>query len=150
MTGTGSLSTEFVIINSNDLLISRDGTMLLKSSMKGFTLIELTIVIAIIGILVAVAIPKFISLSSNADSAATNAVAGALSAANSSNHEARNLNSSLGNAITNCTDVATSLQGGLPSGYTIIAHAVNVGETITCTVNGPDLTTATFTATGIS
>ena len=117
--------------------------------MLGFTLIELVIVIAIIGILAAVAIPKFISLSSNAQQAATTAVAGALSAANASNYAARKLNSSLGVSIGNCTDVASALQGGLPANYTISSGTATSDNTTTCTLNGPNSTTATFTATGV-
>ena len=117
---------------------------------SGFTLIELVIVIAIIGILAAVAIPKFIDLAGEAQVAATTAVAGALSSANASNYGARKLNTSLGNAVTNCTDLATALQGGLPSGYTITAGSVAVDTSVSCTLNGPGSTTATFTATGIS
>lgn len=118
--------------------------------MKGFTLIELVIVIAIIGILSAVAIPKFINLSANAQTAATNAIAGALGAANASNYAARKLSASLGVAITNCTNVANALQGGLPSGYTITSAAVAADADVTCTLTGPSSTTATFNATGIS
>lgn len=121
-----------------------------KILLAGFTLIELVIVIAIIGILSAVAIPKFINLSSNAQTAATTAIAGALSSANANNYAARKLSTSFGSAVTNCTDVGTALQGGLPTGYTITSGAVSVDTTVTCTLTGPNSSTATFTATGIS
>lgn len=116
----------------------------------GFTLIELIIVIAIIAILAAVAIPKFINLSGQAQTNATIAVAGALSAANASNYAARKLSATNGVPITNCSDVANALQGGLPANYTITAAAVAVDAQATCTLTGPGTTTATFTATGIT
>lgn len=118
--------------------------------LRGFTLVELVIVIAIIAILAVIAIPKFIDMSSNARTAAVTGVAGALSAANASNYAARKLSSTLGVAISNCTDVASALQGGLPSGYTITSAAVAADVTATCTLTGPNSITATFTATGIA
>lgn len=124
--------------------------MLPTAAEQGFTLIELVIVIAIIGILSAVAIPKFIDLTSNAQLAATTAIAGALSSANANNYGARKLDTALGVAISNCTDLNSALEGGLPSGYTITAGAVSVGNSVTCTLSGPSSTTATFTATGIN
>ena len=111
----------------------------------GFTLTELIIIIV-----AAVTITKFINLSSNAQTAATNSVADALTSAAASNYSARSLNSSLGVPVANCTDVATALQGGLPSGYTIISATIVTGAIVTCTLTGPSASTATFPATGIN
>ena len=115
----------------------------------GFTLIELVIVIAIIGILAVTALPKFINLSSISQTNTTNSIAGALSSANAENYAARNVSTANGSAVTNCTSVASLLQSGLPAGYTITSLTVAVNATVTCTVNGPSSTTATFLATGI-
>lgn len=124
----------------------------MRISLKGFTLIELAIVIVILGILAATAIPAYINLSTQAQQAAVSGVAGALGSASAINYAARKSNTALGVAITNCTGVSAALQGGLPTGYTITSAAVAVDTSVTCTVTGPSpaTTSATFTAIGIT
>jgi MSHA pilin protein MshA len=122
----------------------------MNNGQKGFTLIELVIVIIILGLLAAVAVPKFIDLSSDAKTAATNSIAGAIASANSINYASRSENSAKGSAVANCTDGSTLLAGGLPTGYTITAATIAAGATVSCTLNGLGSTTATFSLTGIA
>jgi MSHA pilin protein MshA len=119
---------------------------------SGFTLIELVMVIVILGVLAAVAIPKFVDLKGDAQTAATQGMAGNLASASAINYAARSSNSTKGVPVADCADVKNALQGGLPSPYSVASASVAAGATVTCTLsNGatPTPTTAPFTAIGI-
>jgi MSHA pilin protein MshA len=123
---------------------------------RGFTLIELVMVIVIIGILAAIAIPKFTDLSGEANQAAVNGVTGALASASAVNYAARKAGSTATStaAINNCPAVAGLLLGGLPAGYVItpVAATTFVADaTQVCTVTHTASTKfSTFTAVGTS
>jgi len=125
----------------------------MKTSQNGFTLIELVMVIVILGVLAAVALPKFIDLKGDAQLAALQGVAGALSSASAINYASRKANSAKGVAITTCATAANALQGSLPATVTISTGAtvVAVDASVTCTLQDvatPAITTS-FTAIGI-
>lgn len=122
---------------------------------NGFTLIELVVVIVVLGILSAIAVPKFISMKQEAGEAALKGVAGSLASASAINYAKASLDKT--NAavteVLNCTATASLLQGGvLPTGYTITSLAVADDAAATCTLTSSLITannTTTFTAIGV-
>jgi MSHA pilin protein MshA len=127
----------------------------MKRSNRGFTLIELVVVITILGILAAFAVPKFVALDTQARIATINGLAGSVKSAASL---ARGL--AMATGITGVTGTvamegaAVSLSNNYPDPSTAgIASAVNsnnsaTGGDFTFTAGSGTATPATWTKNG--
>ena len=133
-----------------------------QRAQQGFTLIELIITIVIIGVLAAVAIPKFQSLSSDAEKSVAEGVGAALSSASSVNYakgksttavQCTAVNTPVGCTyypIVSCADLATYAQAiaDVPTTYVIAGNSLGVtGNSGTCTLT-KGTTVVTFSAYG--
>jgi len=123
-------------------------------------MIELIVVIVILGILAATALPKFIDLNSDAKAAALKGVVGAGASAMTINYSGCAVTQHVVTAnkckkVSNCSDLGSLMQGGLPAGYTVAPAALGTGNAgsnaveATCTITQTD-GSATGTLTGIS
>jgi MSHA pilin protein MshA len=114
-------------------------------SLSGFTLIELIVVIAILAILSAVAIPRFIDLRTEAVNGAASGFAGALASGTAINYAASLANTARATIILSCGQSVRALQGGVTPvglGFVAAAQTVAVGASTACAIS--------YTSNGVS
>ncbi|WP_027591222.1 prepilin-type N-terminal cleavage/methylation domain-containing protein [Pseudomonas sp. RL] len=116
----------------------------MKKQQSGFTLVELIMVIVVLGILAAFALPRFADFGGDARRASIEGVAGAVRSASAIAHSAWLAGGSTGTSITMEGEVIT-LVNGYPNAEDIIVAAQIDGDfTIVNTAGAP----ATITANG--
>ena len=125
----------------------------IKNEQNGFTLVELVIAVALVGVLSIVALPKIMGVSTDARQASVEAAAAVLSGISTNNYIARSADISKGLTAVNCGSLVTLLDGGIGSDFALGDAATTVAEDVSqnCILNTVALPvlTANFVQRGV-
>ena len=110
----------------------------MKAVQKGFTLIELVVVIVILGILAATALPKFVDLSSDARTSVIKGVAGSMASANALIYAKAQAAGTLGTTATpvniSVGSATVSVANGFAENGTELAKAMDLNPVTDFTI----------------
>ena len=117
---------------------------------QGLSIVEIVMVLVVLTILASTAIPSFVSDRKASRKVALEEVADSLGSASAINFAVRSINKELGVTVSNCEDIAATLEGELASEYTIVPAKINPGTNQKCTLTHRSGESAEFIGHGIS
>jgi prepilin-type N-terminal cleavage/methylation domain-containing protein len=127
-----------------------------KNEQNGFTLVELVIAVALVGVLSIVALPKITGVSTDARQAGLEAMAAVLTGISTNNYIMQSSGATGGKAALTCNALLDRLDGGaFPAGFgfgngTSVVAAETVVTSCTVVTTAAPVLTANFTARGVN
>jgi prepilin-type N-terminal cleavage/methylation domain-containing protein len=128
----------------------------IKNEQNGFTLVELVIAVALVGVLSIVALPKITGVSTDARQAGLEAMASVLTGISTNNYIMQSSGATGGKTALTCGALLADLDGGaFPTGFgfgnasSVIVHN-EIASTCTVVTTSGTILSAPFTTRGIN